>query len=241
MNDFSNTPVMPAAPKPFFQVWIDALTKPNERTFAEMVAAPGAKATTAYIWVFVALLVELFFTSLVQGAIVRQTLQQQGLGGNLPGGGLGISIISAVCGAPIGAVIGTLFFAVWTAIVQWIAKMFGGRGTFDQLVYAFGAISAPYALFGAIFTLLGAIPFVGICFRVLLGLAGLYILVLNIMAVKGVNQFDWGPALGAIFIPALVIGFFCCCLIGVSAAVFGTMFKSILQQIQQGIGSGSGY
>ena len=50
----SNAP-MPSSggSKSFFQVWIDALTKPNENTFAEIASSPNAKATTAYIWVFV--------------------------------------------------------------------------------------------------------------------------------------------------------------------------------------------
>jgi hypothetical protein len=226
---------MSSGPKPFFQVWMDALTKPSETTFAEMAASPNAKAMTAYLWMFVALLIELFFTSLVQGTVVRDALRQQGVGNNLPGGGLGITLISAVCGAPIGAVIGTVFFAIGVAIVQWVAKMFGGRGTFDQLAYSFAAISAPYGIVAAVFILLSAIPFVGLCFRIVLGLAGLYVVVLEVMAVKGVNQFGWGPALGAVFIPGLVIGFLCCCLaVGISAtlgATLGNVFNSINQSL----------
>jgi hypothetical protein len=224
--------------KSFFQVWIDALTKPNENTFAEMAALPNAKAMTAYIWVFVALLVELFFSFLVNGAVFRSALDRQGLGGSLPGGGIGIALIGAVCGGPIAAVIGTIFFAIGAALIQWIAKMFGGKGTNDQLTYTFGAIAAPVYLISTVFVLLGAIPFVGICFRIITGLLGLYVLVLYIMATKGVNQFGWGEAAGSVLIPGFVIGLLCCCLVGGISMAAGAGLKGLFQQLQQS-GAGS--
>ena len=125
----------------FFQVWIDALTKPSENTFAQMASSPNAKAMTAYIWVFVTSLIELFFSFLINGALVRRAFEQGGYGGSLPGGGVGVALIGAVCGGPIFAVIVTIFFAIGAALIQWIAKMFGGKGTNDQLTYTFGAIA----------------------------------------------------------------------------------------------------
>lgn len=240
MNQMSGTgvpPAMSSGSKSVFQDWIDAITKPSETTFAALAVSPNAKATTAYLWYFVAMLVELLCASLVQGAVLRAAVEQQGYGGNLPGGGLGFTLITAICGAPILAVIGTLFFAIWTAIIQWIAKMFGGRGTFDQMAYAFSAIAVPYALVAAVLILLGAIPFVGLCFRILSILATLYIIVLNVMAVKGVNQFGWGPAFGALFIPGLVIGFLCCCLIFGLSAVLGASIGNIFNSINQSLPS----
>jgi Yip1 domain len=224
--------------KSFFQIWIDALTKPNEATYSGIASSPNAKAMTAYIWVFVGALVQLFFTFLVQGAVVRRALEQQGMGGSLPGGGIGIALIGAFCGGPIFAVVSVVFFAIGTAIIQWIAKMFGGRGTYEQLAYTFAAISAPFSIVSAVFILLSAIPFVGFCFRIVIGLAGLYVLVLEIMAVKGVNQFGWGQAVGSVLIPGLVIGLLCCCLIGGISMAAGAGLKGLFQQLQQnGLGS----
>ncbi len=238
MNQMPGTgvpPAMSSGPKPFFQVWVDALTKPSELTFAEMAASPNAKAMTAYLWVFITLLIELFFVSLLRGTLVRETLRSQGLGGGLPGGGLGIILITAVCGAPILAVIGTILFAIGVAVVQWIARMFGGRGTFDQLAYALAAIGAPYALVATVFILLGAIPFVGFCFNIILWLAGIYIFVLEIMAVKGVNQFGWGAAIGSLLIPGLVIGFLCACIIGVMIFALGPVIGNVFSSINQSL------
>jgi hypothetical protein len=233
--------MMAGGSKPIFQVWMDALTKPNEGTFAEMAASPNAKAMTAYLWVFVGLLIEFILSSLVQGQqseAMRRLLEQYGVGngaGGGGGGGIGAIIGAALCGAPIGAVIGTVFFAIDVFIVQWIARMFGGKGTADQLAYALGAIAAPFSVILGVINLLSAIPFVGLCFGVVSFLASLYVLVLNIMAVKGVNQFGWGAAIGSLLIPALVIGIVCGCLFFAVFAALGPTIGNIFSSINQSL------
>lgn len=218
MNEQPNAP-LPAAPSGmagWFSVWMTAVTKPNEQTFAEMANSGNAKATTAYIWVFIGSLVSFFFASLVQGAAMKQLLQQYDLG-NQVGGSIGSKLITAICGAPIAAVISVIVFAVVVAIVQFLAKMFGGTGTFDQLAYTLAAISTPFSLISGVLTLLSAIPFVGACFGIIAALAGLYVIVLEVMAVKGVNRFGWGQAAGSLLLPFIVL---CCCL---SVGVFGVI------------------
>jgi hypothetical protein len=218
-----------------FQTWVNALSKPNEQTYAAMAASPNAKASTAYLWVFIGALVEIILSVLGQGTAMRAMMEQRGVGGNLPGGGLGFTLIGAICGGPIGAVITVIFFAIGVALVQWVAKLFGGRGTYEQLAYTFGAIAAPFAIITGVFNLLGAIPFVGLCFRILIGLAGLYVLVLNIMAAKGVNGFTWGAAAGSVLIPGVVVFLVCCCLvagiIALSGAALGNIFSTINQSL----------
>jgi hypothetical protein len=231
----SNAPMMSAGSTSFFQTWINALTKPNEQTFAEMAASPNAKSTTAFIWVFICALIEFFFSFLVQGAVLQPMLEKYGLGQNLPGGGLGSIVIRLICGAPIAAVITIVFFAIFVAIVQWIAKMFGGRGTFDQLAYAFGAIFAPTYLISTIFVLLGAIPLVGTCFGIISLLFGIYIIALQIIAVKGVNQVGWGGAVGAVLIPFAVVILVCCCLFAIIFSVAGATLGNIFSTINQSL------
>jgi hypothetical protein len=218
MNDMSDAPAPVSGPTPVMQTWMKALTKPSEQTFVEIASSPNAKASTAYLWVFVASLVQLFLTSLVQSRLMGTYMQQAGLGDGFGNRGVASILIAAVCGAPIAAAISTALFAVGVFIVQWIAKMFGGRGTSDQLAYAMASITAPYAIVAGLLTLLAAIPYVGYCFSAILAIAGIYIFVLNVMAVKGVNQISWGAAIGSLLIPGLVIGFLCACLVAVSAA-----------------------
>lgn len=237
MSDINNEPMMPAAgPDPIYKIWIDALTKPNEGTYASLAAAPGAKANTAFLWVFLAALMNSIVVVLVQGALMTNFMQTFGEDLGSFGVGFGTSIITAICAAPLGAAVFVLFFAISVGIYQWIAGMFGGKGSFGQLAYVLGAITAPYLLISSLFTLLSAIPFVGFCFGGIAGLLGLYILVLEVMAVKGVNQFGWGPAIGSILLPGLVVGFVCACLVIGSLTLLGPVIGDVFSSINESLG-----
>jgi hypothetical protein len=236
MNEPTNAPMLPP-PSGFSEwitVWRDALTRPSDQTFARIAQSPNAKLTTALLWVFLGSLVNFFLVSLVQGRLVNQMMQNSDLGiEGVPQAGGGL--ITAICGAPIGAVISTVLFALAVGIVQVIAKMFGGRGTFDQLAYSIAAIVTPFNFVSAGLTLLAAIPFVGACFGILGLFAGLYVLVLEIMAVKGVNQFGWGPAAASLLLPVLAIA--CCVAVAVGSIIsmlapeFMDTFNSIMTPV----------
>lgn len=228
MNDVPNTPI-PASPMSSpLQIWGKALTKPSEQTFAEIASSPNAKASTAYLWVFVASLIQLFLTSLVQSRVLSSYLQQAGVDTGLAARGFGGTLITAVCGAPIGAAVTTLFFALGVAVVQWIARMFGGTGNTDRLAYSIASVWAPFAIIAGLLSLFGAIPFVGLCFSAVLSLAGIYIFVLEVMAVKAVNNISWGAAAGSVLIPGLVIGLICACLIGGSFALLMPAIRNMV-------------
>jgi len=237
MSEQMNAPMLPppSGVSEWVSVWRDALTKPSDQTFARIAQSPNAKLTTALLWIFLGSLVNLLFASLVQGAVFRQMMQNSDFGGNgfptMAGGGL----VAAVCGAPIAAVVSVVGFVIFVGIVQVVAKMFGGRGTFEQLAYATAAIVAPFSLINSVFTLLAAIPFVGLCFGLVSLIAVVYVIALEVMAVKGVNQFGWGPALGSYFLPFLVL--VCCVSIGVIGILraLGPGINEIFNSIQQSL------
>jgi hypothetical protein len=83
----------------------------------------------------------------------------------------------------------------------------------------------PFYLVSGVLGLLSAIPFAGACFGIVGFLLALYVLVLEIMAVKGVNQFGWGQAVASMLLPVLAIA---CC---ISVAVAG-MFSVLAPQMQ---------
>lgn len=238
MNE-SNAPLspVPGGPTPVYQVWLNALTKPNEQTFAEMAASPNVKSTTAFLWVFLGSLVNFFIASLVQGAVMRQMLQQYGGGDQFQFGppGMGNSLVTAVCGAPIAAVIWVVIFAAVVGVVQFLAKTFGGKGTFDQMAYTSAAIWTPFTLISSVLTLLSAIPFVGLCFGIVSLIALLYVLFLGVTAVKGVNQVGWGQAAGSCLLP--VVGLCCCLSVGIYGimSVLGPAINDTFNSIQQSL------
>lgn len=222
MNEPSNAPMLPA-PSGFSQwvtVWREAITRPSDQTFARIGLSPNAKASTALLWVFLGSLVNFFLVSLVQGPLVAQVMQNSGLPPEqLPvaaGGGL----LAAICGAPVGALISTGLFALVVGIVQLVAKLFGGRGTFDQLSYAIAAVVAPFSVISGILALFSAIPYANVCFGLLGLAAGLYVLVLEVMAVKGVNQFGWGAAAASLLLPFFVL---VCCISVVIGSIFSVL------------------
>lgn len=229
MNEMPVAPV-PDVPEPRpespIQIWQKALTRPNEQTYAEIASSPHAKASTAYLWMFVAYLIQLFLSALVSNRAMQALATQYGYGQYLQNRGFGSTLVGAICGAPIGAIIGTLFFALGIVIIQWLARTFGGRGTTDQLAYAVAAILAPYLILSGIVGLFSAIPYVGYCISAILALVGLYILFLEITAVKGVNGISWGAAIGAVLIPIAVVAFLCACLIGGSLAALVPVIRN---------------
>ena len=214
MNEMPGAPIPEPRTESMVQVWQKALTKPNEQTYADIATSPNAKASTAYLWVFVAYLIQIFLSALVSGRSLEVLANQYGYGDIFTTRTLTSTLVSAICGAPIGAIVGTLFFALAVVVIQWLSRTFGGRGTTDQLAYALASIIAPFLIISGLVSLFSAIPFVGLCVSAILALAGIYILVLEVMAVKGVNQISWGAAIGALLIPIAVIAFLCACLVG---------------------------
>lgn len=241
----SNTPLMDdptPGPAGWFQVWKKAVTKPNEQTFIEITESPNATSKTAFIWVFIAGTVSMIFQAILQAIYTATGTMPQmpipALEQYMPpsGGGdvasAGISLVTYLCASPFVGLLSIAFFALFVAVVQWIAKMFGGVGNFDKMAYAFAAISFPFTIISGVFSLLTAIPYVGGCFGIITFGLSIYILVLQVMAVKGVNRFGWGPAIGSLLIPIAVLLISCCCVIGVSLAVLGPMIGETFNGLQ---------
>jgi len=75
-----------------------------------------------------------------------------------------------------------------------------GKGNWGQLAFCLSAVVAPYGLLSvlvALPSLLGSgMQFVGICINLGLVLIGIYAFVLNINAIKAVEGFTTGRAIG---------------------------------------------
>jgi Yip1 domain len=226
MNEQPNEPIITgpanaAGIAGWFSTWMTAVTKPNEQTYEMLAARPEAMSNnTAFTWVFVAgtvsALISGIFQAILEFAGVPSTSPSFGElfgGGSAQGGALSLGI--AICVSPIAGAIGTLFFAIGVGIIQWVARMFKGTGTYSQLAYTLAAVSVPFSLVSSILTPFSGVQYLNICTGLLsLGL-GLYALALEVMAVKAINKFGWGEAAGSVLLPFVVI---CCC---VSIVVFG--------------------
>lgn len=235
----SNEPVMESKPglAGWFQVWKTAVTKPNEQTFIDLTESPDAISKTAYLWVFIAGTISGIAQAILQAIYTATgtTPTIPGLEQFMPSGGdpraSMLSLVVTLCLSPVFGAIYTLFFALGVAIVQWIAKLFGGTGSYEKLLYAIAAISVPFTLASSVLILLSAIPFVGFCFGIVSFGLGIYAFVLQVMAVKGVNRFGWGAAAGSVLIPGLVVFVICCCLAFATVLLLGPAISEVVEGI----------
>lgn len=225
------------------ETWIAALTKPTESTFAEIAAQRGASLGKALLWVALASLLSTF-TSLVAQAFSFGK-QMGTMGDILPpeiarelanlGSGAAIGIGTVICGAPVGAIFSVIGFLIGVALIQWVAKLFGGTGSFEKLAYTFAAITVPYSVVVSVLSLVGIIPIIGI----LTGLASfglsIYLIVLEVLAVKAVNNLDTGKAVGSVLLPGLVAFLLICCCFVAVAMLLGPQIGEAFNQIQQGL------
>lgn len=231
----SNTPVMETKPgvAGWFAVWMKAVSKPSEQSFIDITESSEATTRTALIWVFIAGTITGLVTGLVQAlnAFLGSTPQfppipglEQYVDPSLlqQGSSPMMTLVFGICGAPVAGLLTVAFFALGVAIVQWVAKLFKGTGSFEKLAYAYAAITMPVSLVSAVLTVLGAIPFIGACFGFVSLAVTIYTVVLQVYAVKAVNRFPtFGPAVGSVFIPSAVI-FFVLCLCAIAfSAIFG--------------------
>jgi hypothetical protein len=221
----------------FLQIWLRALTKPNESTYSLLAASPRAKASKAFLWIFLCTLAPALVSVLVSGSRITQRLQDAGVDTGVAGRGFGAAAINFLCVTPFAAALGVVGFIISVGLMQWVARMFKGQGTFDQLAYTLGAITAPGVLITAVLTLPSLIPVLGICSGLLSLLFSIYLFVLEVTAIKAVHKFGLGAAIGTAVIPGLALAVILCCAIAVIVSVtgfaFGDVFKTIGQSLMQ--------
>ena len=143
----------------------------------------------------------------------------------LAGGG---SILTNLICAPVAGAIAVLIAAVLTLITQAIAGALGGTGSYEKLLYTTAAFTAPLGIVGAVMSL---IPVVGLLGFVI----GIYEIVLQVTAVKAVNQFGWGKAImSSIVIWACVLVLVAVVVIVILALLgpsIGTIFSNIVDSL----------
>jgi hypothetical protein len=222
----------------WFSTWITAVSKPNEQTFAQIADSPSASFGTAALWVFIAGTVSALIQAIQQAilSLVGFHAQIPGLGAAGVGGtstGFG-SIALSVCLTPVYGIVAVIAFIILVAIFQAMARLFRGTGSFTKLTYPIAAIYVPVSLVLSIFTPFYLVPYLGVCVGILVFAAAIYNIVLEIMAVKAVNNFGWGAAVGSVLIVpgALIICSICViAVLMILGPVIGNVFSSVNQSL----------
>jgi len=213
------------------EVWKSALTEAREETYARIAALPEATIGRAMLYIFLGSLVSGFLNVLASsGAFASMG------GGNAFGSDMfGIAAAMLVCGVPLIGVMGAFVFFVFAGLTNWVAGLFGGVGNFNQLSFALAAIIVPGMLAGGVLSLFAMIPFLGFVFSLAsLGL-GLYLLYLEVLAIKGVHGLSTGQAVGALLLPGLGLGILFACFMLLVMVVVGpavcNMFEELMMQL----------
>ncbi len=213
------------------QLWQSALTEAREATYVRIAALPEATAGRALVYIFLG--------SLVAGAVNMVssfgTFVSMWGGNNLGSDMLGIGAAMLACGVPLLGVIGAIGFYIFTGLTNWAASLFGGVGNMNQLSYALAAIIVPGMLAGSVLSLLAMIPFLGFVFSLASLALGLYVIYLEVLAVKAVHGLSTGKALGALFLPGLGLGLLFACFMGLLMVVVGPAVGNMFEQAVQGM------
>lgn len=220
-----------------FPVWSKVFTKPGEQTFLEITDHPEAKATSAYIWVFIVGTLSGLINSLVRFIVTmigfQQAMPDFGQTPGLPGAFGAAGLLGAICGAPITGLFSVIGFALSVAIIHATARFFGGQGSFDKLAYGFGAIAVPFSVISGLLAPFSIIPYVAFCTVPMLLALGLYVLFLETAAIKAVHRFTWGEAAATLLLPTILLGLLCGFAFLALMRVAAPYINEIFQQLQQ--------
>ncbi len=133
-----------------------------------------------------------------------------------------IALGNSFSGALVSLLYLFLVITINAGVTQSIARMLGGEGTFSKLIYAYSSFSAPLNL---ILIVLAFLPFSDL----LIYPIGIYGIVLNLIAVKGVNKFSWGKAISSsVLVVISVLAIFAILIISLLAPFIGEVFQDIV-------------
>ncbi len=226
----------PTGPGSWFSIWLDAVTHPSEQTFARIAQSPNASFGTACLWVFIGGTAQ-GLISAVLGAILELLgfhARFPGLGGGAQAGRASGSILLSICLSPVGGIVSVIAFIILAAIFQGMAALFRGSGSFTKLTYPLAAISVPISLVVGVLVPFLNVPVLDICMGILLFAVLIYNLVLEVLAIKAVNQFGIGAAIGsALALPVLLI--LCACLAIFILMLMGPTIGNVFSTINQSL------
>jgi hypothetical protein len=220
----------PVNSRKWYEIWLDVWLHPGMAPFKTILGEPGKDVKRAFIWVaitsFIATLISYLFS-----ALVMRNWMADAFGGEIfkNYGGYTLSYICGIILTPIFAILG---IAVSAAVYHWIAKLLGGHGYWNDLLFCLSAVAAPATLIGGIIGIVSMLFFqnpVLVFLPTMVALAfGIYIIILNVNAIKAAEDVGTWQALGAIFIPTIiVVALVTCCTLVILVPIISSAVTGI--------------
>jgi hypothetical protein len=173
------------------ELWINALTKPQETFAAEKQNASiaGGMKQFAIVYGIIGFLVGLFVALVAAVFPLPKEVEFLKLFG-----------LAAIIAVPIVAIILGIIATLINSLIYFVfSKIFGGTGSFTQQYYLYALFSAPLSL---VTLLLFAIPFLGWLIALLLALYSLCLLTLSL---KEAHGYETWKAVASWLVPVIII------------------------------------
>jgi len=190
----------------WYEVWKLAISQPSTKTFEQIAADTNASAYRINLWIIVGtfcilimltpggphlLLTSASYLLTFLGIEIFSWDAEARAAAELASHLVLLPLAGGVLGGPV-----ALF--VYTAIIQAEARLFGGKGKYFQLAYAYAAILAPLGLISFL------ISFLPVAKELLFTAVLLYAGMLSLIALKAINRISYRNA----FVASLFVGGF---------------------------------
>ncbi len=202
----------PATPRKWYQIWLHVWGNPGVESFDSILKEPDHSAGRGFTWIAVVSLISAVVLSFGTVALLQSAAPN--IWGNFF-----LTFICQVILTPIFAVIGLI---ISTGIYHLLSRLFSSTGTWSDLVFCMSAVAAPSSVIGSIVTL----PFflftnlyspspLSIFIIVVAGLIslafGIYVIILNVNAIRAAEQIGTAQAIGTILAPIVIAVLISCC------------------------------
>jgi hypothetical protein len=135
--------------------------------------------------------------------------------------------ICSIILAPISSI---LRLVIITGIYHLLSKLFGGSGAWSDLVFCMAAVTAPASVISGLlavpYLLFGNFPaiwwLVAIFIGILSVIVSVYVLVMNVNAIRAVEQIGTWQAIVTIFLPVIIVAILGVCCISLTIPAFIT-------------------
>ncbi len=230
----SQTPSLPPSqPIPeqldrkWYEIWLDVWTHPGEEAFWGILKERNHSIGRAFIWIAVTSLILAVVTTIGYVPLYNSFMSQYGdiqTAQIFQATTVTVGLCSVIL-APISSILGLVII---TGIYHLISKLFGGSGAWSDLVFCMAAVTAPASIISGVL----AIPYllfsnfpaiwwlIAIFIGILTVIVSVYVLVMNVNAIRAAEKIGTWQAIVTIFLPIIIIAVLSVCCISLTIPAF---------------------
>lgn len=208
-------PAQPVSSRKWYEIWRDVWMNPGVEAFRSILKERDHSATRGLIWVGITSLVLGLSGAIISIPVLSSTTSQ------FPSFlGTGELVITSVCTVILTPIFTIISMMILTGIFHLIAKLFGGNGTWGDLVFCLAAVVAPASIISGVLGTVGGLfsqvrvlfYLIAILFGIIALALAIYNIILYVLALKASENVGTGGAIATLLIPigvVLVLGFCC--------------------------------